>query len=205
MALGFPNGGCIKGHEETTMKTLISLLPRVVLGAILGASIVLVQPAITPVSAQEYKAGSLTIDTPWTRATPGGAKMGGGYATITNTGDAPDRLIGASTAIAGKVEIHEMGMTDGVMRMREIEGGLEIPPGETVTLEPGGNHIMFMGLNEPLQKGSMVEVTLQFETAGEVMVMMPIAAIGAKTPDGAAGEAMDHSGHGDHSAHGNTN
>jgi copper(I)-binding protein len=114
-----------------------------------------------------------------------------------------------STAIAGKVEIHEMGMTDGVMRMREIEGGLVIPAGETVALEPGGNHIMFMGLTNPLEKGAMVEVTLQFEKAGEVMVMMPVTAIGAKTPDGAAiGDAMDHSGHsghsgdGDHSGHG---
>lgn len=152
-----------------------------------------------PVQATEYTVGSIKIDTPWTRATPGGAKAGGGYATITNTGSEPDRLVAASTDVSARVEVHEMGMTEGVMRMRELEGGLELPPGETVKLEPGGYHIMFMGLNAPLKKGEMVAVTLQFEKAGEIEVMMPIAPIGAKTPDGEGG--MDHSDHGDHSGH----
>jgi copper(I)-binding protein len=156
-----------------------------------------------PAEAKEYMVGEIRIDTPWTRATPGGAKAGGGYATITNNGGEPDRLIAATTDASARVEIHEMGMTEGVMKMRELEGGLEIPPGETVSLEPGAFHIMFMGLNGPLKKGEMITVTLQFEKAGEVEVMMPVAPIGAKTPDGEGG--MNHSGHSDHSGHSNTN
>ncbi|MEM8877129.1 MAG: copper chaperone PCu(A)C [Pseudomonadota bacterium] len=168
--------------------------------AALSASAVIAGTALmdVPAQAKEYSLGTLKIDTPWTRATPGGAKMGGGYTTITNTGSEPDRLVSASTDASARVEIHEMGMTEGVMKMRELEGGLEIPPGETVSLEPGGFHVMFMGLNAPLKQGEAIEVTLQFEKAGEIAVMMPIAAVGAKTPDGKGG--MDHSDH-DHSGH----
>lgn len=177
--------------------------------AALSAAAVIAGSALLalPVEAKDYTLGNLKIETPWTRATPGGAKMGGGYATITNSGSEADRLVAASTDASARVEIHEMGMTEGVMKMREIEGGLEIPPGETVVLEPGGFHVMFMGLNAPLKQGETIEVTLQFEKAGEIAVMMPIAAVGAKTPDGKGGmdqSGHDHSGH-DHSGHGHTN
>src|SRR5438552_7873552 len=80
--------------------------------------------------AQQYKAGSLEIDHPWSRATPKGTKIGAGYLTIKNTGSAPDRLVGGSMADAVSVEIHEMTMDGGVMKMRPVAGGLEIKPGE---------------------------------------------------------------------------
>src|SRR5262245_8568254 len=94
--------------------------------------------------AQDYKAGPLVIAHPWTRATPKSATVAGGYLTITNTGSAPDRLTGGSAEVARKFEIHEMSMDGGVMKMRELKNGVEIPPGATVELKPGSYHIMMM-------------------------------------------------------------
>ena len=91
---------------------------------------------------QEVKAGDLVITQAWSRATPSGAKIGGGYLTIENKGSAPDRLVGGSADIAGKVEVHEMAMNNGVMTMRPLDKGLAIDPGKTVKLAPGGYHLM---------------------------------------------------------------
>ena len=161
--------------------------------------------------------GDIAIEAAWTRQSPPGARAGGGYATITNTGTEPDRLIGGSAPFSERFEVHEMSVTDGVMRMSEIDGGLEIGPGETVTLRPGGFHLMFMGLTEPPVEGTSVPVTLFFERAGTVTLDLPVAAIGATSPGGSATEgglateggpameggmghgAMDHGGH-DHGA-----
>jgi copper(I)-binding protein len=93
---------------------------------------------VAPAHADEVKAGDLVITQAWTRATPKGAKIGGGYLTIENKGTAPDRLIGGSADIAGSVQIHEMSMDKGVMQMRPLESGLAIEPGKTVKLAPGG-------------------------------------------------------------------
>ena len=105
--------------------------------AILVAALVAVSalPAAI-VSAQEYKAGSIEVDQPWSTATPRGANVAAGYMTIKNTGTEPDRLTGVSTPVAGKVEVHEMSMENGVMTMRPLASGLEIKPGETVELKP---------------------------------------------------------------------
>src|SRR5229473_5158606 len=112
--------------------------------------------------AQQYRLGSLEIDHPWSRATPKGAKTGAGYVSIKNTGSTPDRLIGGSFADAGKVEVHQMTMDQGVMKMRPVAGGVEIKPGETVELKPdGGLHLMFVGLKQPLKKGEQVAGTLE--------------------------------------------
>src|SRR5947207_10623927 len=92
--------------------------------------------------AQEVRAGDLVISQAWSRATPGGAKIGGGYLTIENRGAAPDRLVGASADVADKVQIHEMAMKDGVMSMRPLDKGVTIEPGKTVKLAPGGYHLM---------------------------------------------------------------
>ena len=119
-----------------------------------------------PASAQQVKIGDLVLDHAWARATPGGAKVGGGYLTIENKGATLDKLIGGSSPAAGKVEVHEMAMNNGVMTMREVKGGLSIPPGQSVTLAPGGYHIMLMELKAPLKKGDKVPVTLAFEKAG---------------------------------------
>ena len=132
--------------------------------------------------AQEYKLGSLEIEHPWSRATAKGAKIGAGYLTIKNTGSTPDRLVGGSFADAGKVEIHEMTMDQGVMKMRPLSGGLEIKAGETVELKPEGYHLMFLGLKQPLKQGERVDGTLQFEHAGSVQVQYAVGTIGQKAP-----------------------
>jgi len=144
---------------------------------------------VHPAAAHEYKAGDLTIENPWTRATPAGAKTAAGYARITNNGEAADRLVGGSAAGAERVEVHEMKMDNNVMRMRELEQGLEIKPGETVELKPGSYHLMMIGLNEGYKEGQTVEGTVTFKNAGTVNVAFPVLAIG---------ETMDHAGH-DHS------
>jgi periplasmic copper chaperone A len=97
--------------------------------------------------AHDYKLGSLEIKHPWARATPKGAAVAGGYVTIVNTGKEADRLIGGSSPVAGRFEIHEMAVRDGMMRMRALPRGLEIMPGATVELKPGSYHLMFMNLS----------------------------------------------------------
>lgn len=145
--------------------------------SILAFALAALLPAAT--FAHDYKLGSLEITHPWTRATPPTAKSGGGFLTITNKGTTPDRLIAARSPVSLKAEVHEMRMEGSVMRMREIEKGLEIPPGATVTLKPGGYHIMFMELKAPLAKDAKVPVTLVFEKAGSIDVELKVEAMGA--------------------------
>mgnify|MGYP003336813699 CR=1 FL=1 len=131
---------------------------------------------------------SITIDWPRlacsgvarTRATAPTAPSGGGFLKITNTGTAPDRLVSASSpTAAAEVQIHEMKMEGSVMRMRELENGLEIPPGATVTLAPGGLHLMLIGLVEPLKTDTKVPLTLVFEKAGSIDVELAVGAMGS--------------------------
>jgi periplasmic copper chaperone A len=137
-----------------------------------------------PARAQEVKAGDLVITQPWSRATPGGAKIAGGFLTIENKGAAPDRLISGAGDIAGKVEIHEMTMNNGVMTMRPLDKGLVIEPGKTVKLAPGGYHLMLMDLKQPLKQGDKVPVTLEFEKAGKVALSLEVQGVGAQAPAG---------------------
>jgi copper(I)-binding protein len=148
--------------------------------------------AATAASAHDYKAGSLEIKHPWSRATPKGATVAGGYMSIVNAGGAPDRLIGGSVEGAGKFEVHEMSMDGGVMKMRLLPKGLEIKPGQTVELKPGSYHVMFVGLKQPFEQGKRVKGTLEFEKAGKVNVEYAVEAIGA-TPQG--GRGGGHHGH----------
>lgn len=145
----------------------------------------LVFASAAPLRAEEVKAGDLVITQAWSRATPGGARIAGGYLTIENKGSAPDRLIGAAVDVAGKVEIHEMSMKDGVMIMRHLDKGLAIEPGKTVKLAPGGYHLMLMELKSPLKQGDKVPAMLEFEKAGKVKVSFDVQGIGAQTPAGA--------------------
>ena len=151
--------------------------------------------ATSVAAAQEFKAGSIEIGNPWSRATPKGAKVAAGYLVIKNNGTDPDRLVGGTSPAAGKVEVHEMSMDKGVMKMRPVSGGLEIKPGETVELEPGGYHVMFVDLKAPLKVGERVKVTLNFAKAGTVEVEYPVEAIGAKAPAMGGGMKMDKMGH----------
>lgn len=138
----------------------------------------------TPSGAAEFRIGSLEIDNPWLRATPRGASVAGGYMKITNKGSAPDRLIGGSAAIAGHFEVHQMIMDQGVAKMRPVEGGLEIKPGDTVELKPGAFHVMFMDLKQPLEKGQKIKGTLEFEKAGKIDIEYAVEAMGAPSPSG---------------------
>jgi len=132
-----------------------------------------------PAAAHDYKLGSLEIVQPWTRATPSTAQTGGGFLTITNKGTTPDRLISARSTASDKVEVHEVKMDGNVMKMRELEKGLEIPAGATVMLKPGSFHIMFVGLKAPFAKDTKVPVTLVFEKAGSFDVPFTVQAMGA--------------------------
>jgi periplasmic copper chaperone A len=142
-----------------------------------------------PAWSYDYKVGSLEIDRPWSRATPKGAKVAGGYLKITNAGSTPDRLIGGTFASSRGVEIHEMSVDKGVMKMRELKGGLEIKPGATVELKPASLHLMFTDLSRPLAKGDRVKGTLAFEKAGTVDVEYAVEAIGGTPQQGG------HAGH----------
>lgn len=151
--------------------------------ATLASLVVVTALSAAGAAAQDVTAGSLVISQPWSRATAPSAKVGAGYMTITNKGTTPDRLVGGSLPQAGRFEIHEMTMADGVMKMRPLDNGLEIKPGETVKLAPGGFHVMFMNLKEPLKQGETLKGELKFEKAGTVAVEYAVGAIAAQSPD----------------------
>jgi periplasmic copper chaperone A len=140
--------------------------------------------------AEDVKAGDLVISQAWSRATPNGAKIGSGYFTIENKGTAADKLIGISGDISGKIELHEMSMNNGVMKMRAVDGGLAIDPGKTVKLAPGGYHLMIMDLKNPLKQGDKLPLTLSFEKAGKVAVTLDVQGVGAQGPGGSDGMKM---------------
>src|SRR5438128_9590046 len=135
--------------------------------AVLAAAVVAVLHGREAATA-DFSIGSIQIGNPWTRATPKGADVAGAYMTLSNKGTAPDRLIGGSSPVAGRFELHHMTVDDGVMKMRPVDGGLQLKPGETIELEPGSFHIMLMGLKQPLEKGQKVKGTLAFEKAGTI-------------------------------------
>jgi copper(I)-binding protein len=137
--------------------------------------------AIATAHARDYKAGTLNVADPWSRATPKGASVAAGYMKISNSGTAPDRLISGSSDVASKFEVHEMSMENGVAKMRPVNGGLEIKPGQTVELKPGSFHIMFVGLKKPLANGDHIEATLMFERAGTLNVEFDVHEMGAST------------------------
>lgn len=140
-------------------------------------------------SAYEYKVGDLTIDHPYSFETAATAMAGAGYVTITNTGTEADRLI-AVEADFPRVMIHTTTMEDGVASMSHVDG-VDLPAGETITLAPGGYHVMFMGLDgDPFEEGEAVQATLVFEKAGTLEVSFDV-----EVRDADAMEKMDHSDH----------
>ena len=149
----------------------------------LAAAILVVTPALAHNGVIHL--GDINISLPFTRATLPNAPVGGGFLTIENTGTEADRLVSATSEVAGETQIHEMAMEGDVMKMRQLAEGLEIPAGETVVLAPGGFHIMFMGLKQAFVEGETVAVTLTFEKAGSVEVLLPVAAAAADMPAGA--------------------
>ncbi|QRM35260.1 copper chaperone PCu(A)C [Microvirga sp. VF16] len=148
-------------------------------GSVVAASTIMLFTS-GPVLAHDYNLGSVTINHPWSRATPGGSKTGSGYLTVTNTGPESDRLTGGASPFAERVTIHASSIDNGIARMRPVEGGLDVSPRQTVELKPGGAyHLMFEGLRAPLKPNDKVPVTLRFEKAGSVEVVFDVAAMGA--------------------------
>ena len=139
--------------------------------------------------AHEYKLGDLLVDHPWARASIGQAPNGAAYMTITTEGQETDRLLGVESDAAKRVELHTHLMDDGVMKMRPVEA-IEIAPGEPTLLQPGGLHVMLMGLKAPLRLGESFLMTLVFERAGRVEVEVKIEEATKTTPS--AGEDHDH-------------
>ncbi|MPZ39374.1 MAG: copper chaperone PCu(A)C [Rhizobiales bacterium] len=152
---------------------------------LVGAAAILLVGGIA--TAETYSAGGLQIGNPWARATPKGSTVGAGYLTITNKGSEADRLIGGSLAPASRIEVHTAVTEGGVAKMRQVTG-LEIKPGETVELKPGGMHVMFMGLKQALKQGQTVKGTLVFENAGTVAIEFTVQGVGAP----ASGQGAHH-------------
>jgi hypothetical protein len=143
--------------------------------------------ALTPAVAQQFKAGDIVVEQPWTRATPKGADVAAGYLLVQNKGPEADRLTGGSADFANAVEIHQMSMTNGVMKMRQAADGVEIPANGSLALKPNGYHLMFQGLKRQLVAGETLKATLTFQRAGAVTVDFKVERIGAMKP---AGDSM---------------
>jgi len=167
----------LRDNQRSGESNMRSVRLKLACGVICWA---LLAPAV---HAGEVTIGNLLITQAWSRATPGGAPVAGGYLSIENKGSLPDRLLSGSTDAARKIEIHEMAIEKGIMTMRPIEGGLFIEAGKTVKFEPGGRHLMFIGLAAPFREGEQVSVSLAFETAGKVAVPFLVQGIGTRAPD----------------------
>ena len=133
--------------------------------------------ALTAAAAQQYELGSLLIEHPWSRPTAPGMPMGVAYLSITNRGQSADTLVGASSPVAEKVEMHETSIVDGMARMRPLSA-IAIPPGTTVKIQPGGIHLMLVGLKTPLERGQTAPLALEFRNAGRITVQL-----GIESPD----------------------
>ena len=144
----------------------------------LAAALLLPLPALA--QSAPTRAGDIAIEAPWTRAA-GANGTGAGFMTLRNTGTAPDRLLSAATPAARTVELHTHIRDGDVMRMRPV-ADIPVPPGQTIRLQPGGLHVMLIGLTRPLERGQQVPLTLRFERGGEVTVMLDVQAAGARGP-----------------------
>lgn len=149
------------------------------------AALIVASTLALSVQAHDYRVGDLVIDHPWARATAPGQKAGGAYLKIENRGPSADRLLSAAAPAerAGRTELHSMRMEGTVMRMREV-AAIDIPAGQTVALEPGGLHIMMMGLTSPLKAGETLPLVLRFEKAGSVTVQVQVEALGSAPAKG---------------------
>lgn len=124
----------------------------------------------TAAFAHEYKVGELEIVHPASRAMVPGAQVGGGFMEITNKGKTDDRLVSVTSPATPDVQLHEMAVTDGIMKMRQLKDGIPVPAGQTVELKKGGLHVMFMDVKTPFKEGDKVPAVLHFEKAGDVKV-----------------------------------
>jgi len=128
--------------------------------------------------AHDYQLKSLSIDHPFARATPPGAKSGGAFFVVANAGATSDTLISVASPAASSAEIHQMAMDGGVMKMRSVPA-LDIPSGGKLELKPGGYHVMLLDLKQPLKAGDKVPLTLTFQNAGSIIVSVDVEAMGS--------------------------
>lgn len=153
------------------------------------AMLAILTAAVPAAFAQGGGTSTIAVEQPWARATPAGAMTGAVYMTLANKTKDADRLTAASSTVASKVQIHEMAVVKGIMKMRQLVNGLAIPAGGSVTLKPGGYHVMLIGLKKQLIAGQTLPLTLTFAKAGNVSITVPIQAIGA-THAGKGGMGM---------------
>lgn len=174
-------------------------MKRLVFAALFAVAPIVAAPIVAvPVAAaaHEFVAGDLTIGHPYSYATAQSAAVAAGFLDVINAGDEADRLIGASTPAAGRVEIHTMTMENDVMKMRKIEG-LDVPAQGTLDLAPKGNHLMLLDVKRAFRQGDMIPLTLEFEKAGKVDVELKVEAPGTIPARHEAKNGMmdDHKGH----------
>lgn len=143
-------------------------------------------------------AGEIMVHDAYARAS--NTKAGAAFMQIMNHGHHADRLIAAKSDVAARTELHTHKEVEGVMKMLHVEEGFVIPAGETLELQRGGKHVMFMGLTAPFEQGAEIPVTLVFEKAGEVLVTVPVDLERKPAHGGQDHAGHDHSGH-DHSGH----
>lgn len=153
----------------------MSLTRRALLGA---CPLLVASPALAHNHPAATTLGPLRLEQPWTRAALAG-RQGAGFLVIRNTGPAMDRLLDASSPVAERMELHTHIRDGEVMRMRPVPH-IEVPAGGQAVLEPGGLHLMFMGLRQPLVEGTRIPVTLRFAEAGEVTLQLEVRAAGAR-------------------------
>ncbi|CAA2143569.1 copper chaperone PCu(A)C [Hyphomicrobium sp. ghe19] len=158
--------------------------------AILAGLAAALAPALA--EAHEVTVKGVTVAHPWARATPEGQKVGAAFAEIKTDKDTSDRLIGVSSPVAANGEVHSMTMEGDVMKMRRLDG-IDLKPGQSLVLKPMADHIMLLGLKEPLKEGDLVKLTLTFEKAGPIEVEGTVEAPGAMGPHGLAKQPVDDS------------
>jgi copper(I)-binding protein len=149
---------------------------------LIAAVLLLTAGIAFPSYAHEYKLGDLRIGHPWARATPGHSPNGAAYLTLSTEGAQADRLTSVATPVAAKAELHTHLMEGNVMKMRPVEA-IEVAPGAPIVLQPGGLHVMLIGLKAPLKEGERFPLTLTFERAGTIEVEVVVEKLGAMGPD----------------------
>jgi copper(I)-binding protein len=158
------------------------------LNRLLAAAALVTLAACAPAQPASYSAEGVAVAEPFSRPAPQGGN-GAGFFTLTNANTGPDTLLRVESPIAARVELHETSTEGGVMRMRELEGGLKLKAGETVVFKPGGKHVMFLGLVRPLAIGDKVPATLVFEKAGRAPIELTVKARDAAPAGGMDGHA----------------
>ncbi len=165
-------------------------MKKQILAAVLALAAMTTQPALAGDAAK----GDIKIENAWARASAGNARAGAAYLSVENKGDA-DRIVAAKSGVSDRTELHNHLMENGVMKMRQVDG-IDVPAGGKATLQPGGLHVMFMGLKAPLKEGTSFPVTLVFEKAGPVEVVVDVQKVGASGPMHQQGHGTMQHGHG---------